>query len=70
MNNRRNDNQGCLSGLLQLFLVKKIYDWGQEHLGAKRGGCCGCLIGIVLFVIFVSVVISIIFGTDWLQLRF
>jgi len=68
--NNRNNNQGCLSGLLQLFLVKKIYDWGQEHFGAKRGGCCGCVFGAVFFAIFVCVVISIIFGTDWLHLGF
>ena len=67
---RKNDNQGCLSGLLQLFLLKKIYDWGQDHFGAKRGGCCGCLFGAVLFIVFISLVISIIFGTDWLQLSF
>ena len=70
MNNNRNNNQGCLAGLLQLFLVKKVYDWGQERFGAKRGGCCGCLFGAVLFVIFICVVISIIFGTDWLRISF
>lgn len=68
--NNRNDNQGCLSGLLELFLVKKVYDWGQEKFGVKRGGCCGCLFGTVFFIIFVCVVISIIFGTDWLHVSF
>ena len=68
--NNRNDNQGCLSGLLQLFLAKKVYDWGQEKFGAKRGGCCGCIIGVILFLIFIGVVGSIIFGTDWLHVSF
>ena len=67
---RRNDNQGCLAGILQLFLVSKIYQWGQKHFGSEKGGCCGCIFGAVLFIIFISVVISIISGTDWLRLSF
>ena len=67
---RRNENPGCLGGILQLFLVSKIYQWGQKKFGAERGGCCGCIFGAVLFVIFISIVISIIFGTDWLRLSF
>ena len=70
MTRDNNNNPGCRSGLLQLFLVKKVYDWGQERFGAKRGGCCGCLFGTVLFVIFICVVFSIIFGTDWLHFGF
>ncbi len=68
--NQRNDNPGCLSGLLQLFLLNKIYQWGQEHLGAKRGGCCGCVIGVVLFIIFIGLVLRIVFNVDWTSLSF
>ena len=68
--NQRNDNPGCLSGLLQLFLLNKIYQWGQEHLGAKRGGCCGCVIGVVLFIIFIGRVLRIVFNVDWTSLSF
>lgn len=68
--NNRNNNPGCLSGLLKLFLVGKVYEWGQENFGTKRGGCCGCLFGTILFVIFICVVISILFGTDWLRVSF
>ena len=70
MNRNNNNNPGCLSGLLQLFLLRKVYDWGQEKFGAKRGGCCGCLIGVVLFVIFVMLVLRIVFNVDWTSIRF
>ncbi len=68
--NRRDENHGCLGGILQLFLVNKIYQWGQKNFGTGKGGCCGCVFGAVLFIIFISVVISIIFGTDWLNFSF
>ena len=70
--NRRdyNQNPGCLSGILQLFLLSKIYNWGQEKFGAKRGGCCGCLIGTVMFVIFIMLVLKIVFNVDWTSFRF
>ena len=68
--NNNNNNPGCLSGLLQLFLVSKIYNWGQEKFGAKRGGCCGCLVGVILFVIMVMVVLKIVFNVDWTSFSF
>lgn len=67
---RNNDNPGCLSGILQLFLLSKIYNWGQETFGAKRGGCCGCAIGLVLFIIFIIAALKIIFNVDWLNFSF
>ena len=70
MNNNRNNNPGCLSGLMQLFLVSKIYNWSQEKFGAKRGGCCGCLIGVILFLIMVGVVLKIFFNVDWTSFSF
>lgn len=69
-NNNYNNNPGCLSGLLQLFLVSKIYNWSQEKFGAKRGGCCGCLVGVILFVIMVMVVLKIVFNVDWTSFSF
>ncbi len=72
MYNRNNyeNNPGCLSGILQLFLVGKIYNWAQESFGAKRGGCCGCLVGIILFFIMIMVVLRIVFNVDWTSLSF
>ena len=68
--NNRNENPGCLSGILQLFLLNKIYQWGQEKFGAKRGGCCGCVIGLILFMVFAGLVLKIVFNVDWFSLRF
>ncbi len=65
----RDDKQRCLSGLLQLFLVKKIYDWGQQKFGYGNGifGCgCGCL----LVILFVGFVLSILFNTNFLKVGF
>jgi len=70
MNRNNNQNPGCLTGLMQLFLLRTVYNWGQEHFGSKRGGCCGCVVGLVFFVIFVLLVLRIVFNVDWLSLRF
>lgn len=71
MNQRNNNNNpGCLTGLLELFLVSKVYNWGQENFGAKRGGCCGCAIGVILFVIMIMVVLRIVFNVDWTSISF
>lgn len=67
--NNRDDNQGCLSGLLQLFLVKNVYDWCQRHFGTGRG-CWGCGCGIVFFIIFIIIVFNILFGTNWTDFSF
>jgi hypothetical protein len=63
-----NRQSGCLSGLLKLFLLDKVFDWLQERFGYKSGSCMGCGCGFFLMIIFVWIAISIIFGTDWLRL--
>ena len=70
MNNNRNNNPGCLSGLLSLFLVNKIYQWAQRTFGTGSGSCMGCGCGMVLFLIFIMVVVSIIFKVDWTSFSF
>ena len=60
--------QGCLEGLLQVFLLTAVFDWLQERFGFGRGvscsgGCCGCL----LTIIFLVLLGSIITGTSWLS---
>jgi len=65
MENRR---QGCLAGLLKLFLLDKVFDWLQERFGYKSGSCMGCGCGVVMLVIFIMIATSIIFGTDWFRL--
>lgn len=63
------DRQGCLMGLLKLFLLDKLFDWLQERYGFGRGcSCTGIGCGFVLLVIFLVLACSTIAGTDWLRL--
>ncbi|HEY9088034.1 MAG TPA: hypothetical protein VIO36_07690 [Anaerolineaceae bacterium] len=64
------DRRGCLSGLLQLFLLDKLFDWLQGKVGFGRGGCFGCGCGVILLFVFLGLAASIIFGTDWFSFRF
>lgn len=66
MDNRR----GCLSGLLELFLLDKLFDWLQGRFGFGRGGCGGCGCGVIMFIIFIVIALSIIFGTNWFRVGF
>jgi hypothetical protein len=63
------DRRGCLSGLLQLFLLNKLFDWLQDNFGFGRGlsgGCCG----VILFLIFLGLACSVITGTNWTNFSF
>ncbi len=61
--------QGCLSGLLQMFLLTNAYEWMQRNFGFGRGAsCAGCGCGIILFVLFVIFACSIIMSTDWFRM--
>lgn len=62
------DRPGCLSGLFKLFFLRTGYDWAQRNIGWGRGGCAGCGCGTVLFIIFICLFLSILFGTDWFRL--
>jgi hypothetical protein len=61
---------GCLSGLLKLFLLDKVFDWLQQRFGYKSGSCMGCGCGTILMIVFIMLAISIIFGTDWFKFGF
>jgi len=65
-----NNRRGCLSGILQLFLLDKAFDWGQRKFGYKSGSCLGCGCGTIMLIAFIVIAISIIFGTDWFSFRF
>ena len=67
MDNRR---PGCLAGLFQLFLLDKVYDWLQRTFGYKSGSCMGCGCGTIFFIIFVMILFSIIFRTNWFRFSF
>jgi hypothetical protein len=61
---------GCLTGLLQLFLLDTLFDWLQSRFGFGSGGICGCGCGMILLFLFVIAFCSIITGVDWLQIGF
>ncbi|NMB88144.1 MAG: hypothetical protein GYA17_07275 [Chloroflexi bacterium] len=64
------ERPGCLSGLLKLFLLDKLFDWLQGRAGFGRGGCGGCGCGLILLILFLFLAGSILFGTNWFDLGF
>ncbi len=65
-----NQNPGCLSGLLKLFLIDAIFDFLQSKFGFKRGGCCGCGCGVILLILSTALACGVLFNTEWLRLSF
>lgn len=59
---------GCLVGLLELFLVNRVYGWLQEHFGFGSGSCAGVGCGVILLILLLMVSCSICAGTDWFRL--
>lgn len=65
------NNPGCLSGLLKLFLLDRLFNWLQSRFGfGSNSGCFGCGCGVILMLIFLSLACWIIGGTDWLRIGF
>ena len=63
------DRQGCLAGLLELFLLDKLFDWLPRRFGFGRGCSCGGLgCGFILLILFVMFACSIVTHTNWLRL--
>ena len=58
------DRQGCLAGLLQLFLLDKLFDWLQRRFGFGRG-CSGAGCGVILLLIFLALACGVFSRTDW-----
>ncbi len=59
--------QGCLEGLLELFLLNALFNFLQERFGFGRG-CSGCGCGVILLVLLVVLSCSVLTGTDWFRL--
>ncbi|MFH2102909.1 MAG: hypothetical protein ABIJ39_06085 [Chloroflexota bacterium] len=60
---------GCLSGLLKLFLLDRLFDWLQQRFGFGRGcSCSGIGCGLILTVVFIVMACSILSGTDWFRI--
>ncbi len=63
------ERQGCLAGLLELFLLDRLFNWLQRRFGFGRGCTCGGLgCGVLLLLLFLILACSIWTGTDWLRL--
>lgn len=63
------DRQGCLAGLLQLFLLDKLFDWLQKRFGFGKGlSCSGIGCGFILLNIFVVLACGTFTNTDWTKL--
>lgn len=63
------DRQGCLAGLLQLFLLDKLFDWLQKRFGFGRGlSCSGIGCGLILLTIFLALACGTVTNTDWTKL--
>jgi hypothetical protein len=67
---RMNRRPGCLAGLMELFLVDRIFGWAQQRFGFGRGSCCGCGCGVFLLIIAIVLVLSILTGTNWSHFGF
>lgn len=63
----RNNRPGCLLGLLQLFLLDRLFNWLQRNFGFGRG-LVGCGCGPILLLLFLCIATLIICNTNWLKL--
>lgn len=65
------DRPGCLTGLLELFVLNAVFDWLQDQFGFGRGcSCSGIGCGLILLAIFLMLACSILTGTDWFRIGF
>lgn len=65
------NRRGCLAGLLELFVLDKVFDWLQRNFGFGRGcSCSGCGCGIILLILFILFACGIIGGIDWTKFSF
>lgn len=63
------ERQGCLAGLLKLFLLDKLFDWLQARFGFGRGfSCTGIGCGLILLIVFIALACGTMTNTDWTRL--
>ncbi|NPA31368.1 MAG: hypothetical protein GXO37_05145 [Chloroflexi bacterium] len=63
------ERPGCLGGLLRIALLTWLFDFLQDRFGWGQGcSCTGVGCGCLLLLVFLAVLCSIIFGTDWTRL--
>ncbi|MGD0709033.1 MAG: hypothetical protein ABSA51_11355 [Anaerolineaceae bacterium] len=56
---------GCLGGCGEFLLFGWLFNWLQSAFGYRSGSCMGCGCGFILMIIFLMILMSILFGTDW-----
>lgn len=62
------ERPGCLIGIGKLLALGWLFDWLQDKFGFGKGcSCSGIGCGIILLLIFLALVCSTIFGTDWFK---
>lgn len=63
------NRQGCLAGLLELFLIEKLLVWLEKRFGFGRGcSCSGLGCGCLTLIIFAVIAFSILTHTNWLRM--
>jgi predicted PurR-regulated permease PerM len=60
---------GFIGGLIKLLLLDWVFDWLQERFGFGRArSCIGCLLGVILLLVFAALACAIVTNTDWTRL--
>ena len=62
----RDNRPGCLTALLELFLLNKLFEWLQRNFGFGRG-LLGCGCGPLLLILFAILACGILCNTNWLH---
>ncbi len=63
------NRQGCLAGLLELFLLDRVFEWLEHRFGFGRGcSCSGCGCGFIILIAFLFIALSIFINTNWTHL--
>ncbi len=63
------NRQGCLAGLLELFLLDRVFNWLERRFGFGRGcSCSGCGCGFIILIAFILITLSVFTHTNWFRL--
>jgi len=63
------NRQGCLAGLLELFLLDRVFVWLERRFGWGRGcSCSGCGCGFIILIAVIVIALSIVTHTNFFRL--